>query len=659
MKKNIPTINNCIDFTLDWLIHNSNYSSKKSRYFKKLIIKGDTNKLWDTDENLLSKLLTKSIINPPFVQNYKSLAKLLIGLGEMSARCHIDLMIFLKPLFLKTTYKSLLPKITKEALTIYEHNGYIDTDKDKSLSKTLLDTPLSYEGLEVAQHICDRPGTLSHTPRYGLYFIIKLYIIISPTSFTYWFNRSGNTSSAAASILVENIIFDKNKKIINSLLTGGSNFLVLLSASVIMTNIYNNEPIDYKHINNALLKNDIDKGDAVWISALVLKELIHSWYRLTDRVKREADNIEHYNGLIAETYALIEKTLSEISDSWPETGLSEHQFQQLNFSFVNTYEFIYKLAIKLNNDIDKQKLLTLNTTSLNKSLGISIKKDLVLQNHYTFDEKENDLIIWAAHSFLLIWKKDSGKSLAKKIGNLVGKLTDDLNSFIQQPYIASRQTDKWLSATSRLAATHYFVLVFYSITPKECKSEIESILPFSIKHIILLLTKVQDRWLDLINDLPDKLIHETAFVLREVPLLKNKQESVVFNEQLPDHLRALMLWAKPKLVVKKQQLANKLFLSAGVVPLSHNLQNKHFNRILNVLDIGIANSTSAQQQNLIIKLWKESYEEWKPILDDKWEDAAEWLISAINGNAISIKRLKNTDGFNNSYCYNVIQTLNK
>lgn len=658
MKNNIPTINNCIDFTLDWLIQNSSYSSKKSRYIKKLIIKGDANKLWNTNEKLLSKLLTRAIINPPFVKNYKSLVKLLIGLGEMSARCHVDLMFFLKPLFLKITYKSLLPKITKEALKIYEHNGYKYSEEDKKMSNIISTTSLSFEGLEVAQHICDRPGTLSHTPRYGLYFIIKLYIIISPTSFSHWFNHSGNSSSIAAGIVAENIIFNKDKKITNSLLNGGSDFLVLLSSSALMVNL-DNEFVSYKKINNTLFENGLDKGNAVWISALILKGLIHSWYRLTDRVKQETDNIAHYNNLVMETYELIEKTLSELSDSWPEAGLSDHQFLQLNFSFVNTHEFIYKLAIKLHNDVDKQKLLTLNTNTLKKSLGITLKKEMTLQEYYTFNDREDNLIIWAAHSFLSLWEKDTSKSLAKKIGSLVGTFTDELNSFIQQPYIASRQSDKWFSATSRLAATHYFVLVFYSIAQKEYKSEIESILPFSIKHIILLLTKVQDRWLDLINDLPDKLIHETAFVLREVPLLKNKQESVVFNEQLPDHLRALMLWAKPKLVVKKQQLANKLFLSAGVVPLSHNLQNKHFNRILNVLDIGIANSTSAQQQNLIIKLWKESYEEWKPILDDKWEDAAEWLISAINGNAISIKRLKNTDGFNNSYCYNVIQTLNK
>lgn len=678
MKQSLD-INGCISFTLKWL-QNCNDESQAIKQAKiSGLLKNDLTDSWHVDTGLSESLLQSALTRHSFFPDKDFLAQIFIGLGEMSAHSHADLKTAMEPMLLRLEYKALLPEIINKIIEIYASHGKPYTPDEVSLSKVISEAPFSWKTLLLTQRICSRPQHCSH---YGICYVSQLFLNVDAEGFAKWFsNNSNDAIYSVISLISIDLVFKKEKKLISILLNKGGNVLKLFCASALMTPFEQDEAPDYKGIAAQLIKSGICVGDTLWITGYLLKEAIHSWYRLKGSVKdnkarltylkstntmqsnhhtvKEKEFVEtcleNISSSLDKVEKEIEKILIEMAEIWPVKGMTPFQLEQLEPSFVGTQEIKYKLAKKLGHDHDKNKLLKDNLGDFKKYVGINPKNEIT-KGFLSFSEHDSELLLWTSYSFVELYKYDK-KALSRRIGHLVGGYTDILNKFIDQPYIAQRQTEKWISATSRLAILHYFVLITYRISSEHNKTDLEEIIPYAVNHILILLRKANDGLIELVNELPDKLIHELAHVIRCTPSTIHHENTIVHDQTLPVYLRALIIWGNPQLTQSNTELAKSIFAMLGEFSHSHSLQaqNMHFNQVLNVLDIAIANSLESKQQVVIISLWYEIYNNWKEVLTGaKWENTAKWLISAMEGDELCCEQLLESDSWGNSFCSHIV-----
>lgn len=674
MKQSLD-INSCISFTLKWLQNCDDEAQAIEQAKISGLLKNDLSDLWGVDTELSEKLLQDAVARYSLLPDKDFLAQIFIGLGEMSAHSHADLKTAVEPILLHLQYKQLLHETINRVIEIYTSHGKLFSSEEVSLSKAISEAPFSWQTLLRTQQICSR---LEHSSHYGICYVSQLFLNVDAEGFAKWFSNNSNDAiySVISSISVD-LVFKKEKKLISILLNKGGNVLKLLCASALMTSFERDEAPDYKGIAAQLIKSGICVGDTLWITGYLLKEAIHSWYRLKGSVKdnkarltylkstntKQSNHhtvqekefveacLENISSSLDKVEKEIEKVLIEMAEIWPAKGMTPFQLEQLEPSFVGTQEIKYKLAKKLGHYHDKNKLLKDNLGDFKKYVGINPKNEIT-KDLLSYSEHDSELLLWTSYSFIELYKDDK-KALSRRLGHLVGGYTDILNKFIDQPYIAQRQTEKWISATSRLAILHYFVLVTYRISSEHNKTDLEEIIPYAVNHILILLRKANDGLIELVNELPDKLIHELAHVIRGTPSTRHHENTIVHDQTLPVYLRALIIWGNPQLTQSNTELAKSIFAMLGEFSHSYSLhaQNMHFNQVLDVLDIAIANSLESKQQAVIISLWYEIYNNWKEVLTDaKWEKTAKWLISALKGDCLASKQLTSSNTWGNSFC---------
>jgi len=666
-------INGCISFTLKWLQNSDNEIQAINQAQVSGLLKNDLTDLWSADTKMSELLLQDALNRDSLLPDNSFLAQIFIGLGEMSAHSHADLITPMEQKLLNSQYKALLSETINTVIERYTLFGKPYSDEELAMSKAIAEAPFSWQTLLTTQHICSRLGFSS---RYGISYSAKLFLRVDAEGFAKWFSDSTNEAIySITETIAEELVFKKDKKLISILINTGGNALKSLCASALMTPFERDIELDYKKVAAQLIKSGISSGDTLWITGYLLKEAIHSRYRLKSRVSDNKAQLTHLKSICAEqsdqntkqekefieasheniissldnAEKEIDRILIEMATIWPAKGMTPLQFEQLKHCFVDTQEIKYKLAIQLGQEQDKEKLLKDNINAFKKYVGITSKSE-VTKDFLSFHDHDGELLLWTAYSFIELNKGDS-KPLSRILGNLVKSHTDNLNQFIEQPYIVQRQSEKWISATSRLAVLHYFVLTVYEVSDEEKKKEIEEILPFAVEHVLLLFRQVKGRWQDLVNDLPDKLIIETAFLIRSINSIESYQNMVIYDKKLPDYLRALVIWGNPQLTQENTVLAKHLFVSIGTLPSAHSQVNRCLIQILNVLDIAIANSKEAEQEDELIKLWEEIYQDWQGVLaNSKWARTAEWLISAINGDELSQKEVIESSTWRDSNC---------
>jgi len=612
-------VSQCVEQAFSWLL-SCPISEAKIKAIDDALLAGNFESNWNVDDKLYEKLLIKSLDKFPAYTQHKLLSELLIGLGELSARCHVQCEEYISDILSDDKYRCVLPIIIDQAISVYEIGGYNYSDDDMSTSSVIRRSKLDVETLKLADRICNRIGGNSGG-RYGLHFITRLFFNLDIVAFSNWFNENESNALYRISVeLSENLVFEKSKEKTNLLIKQGSNFLKILAVSALTLNFDNKHKFwGIEELASFISSAGIDKGDAVWMAMHCLKR----------------------SDLVINDLALV----------WPEEGLTDHQLEQLNYAFDrDRSEIRYSIAESIQNDSNKKLLLTQNVNDFKKYVGITkgISDDSISFNQY-----DDNLVIWAAKSFVELHKNDD-KELSRIVGSLVGSFSKKLENFISQPYMSVRQVQKWQYSTSRLAIIHYFVVNTYYATPDEHKQDIESLFSYAIDHIVMLLKAIQECWCPLINDLPDHLSRVTASVLRDVSSIRVKQEDIILEKNLPDYFRALVIWGNPSLIENNINLASSLFQAVGKFTSNRSLQNRNFNRILNLLDVAIASAESKDQQKVIINLWENVCQNWGGVLDKKWQVTAAWLVGAVNGDQDAIDQLQDSDELNNCLCFHTI-----
>jgi hypothetical protein len=97
-------------------------------------------------------------------------------------------------------------------------------------------------------------------------------------------------------------------------------------------------------------------------------------------------------------------------------------------------------------------------------------------------------------------------------------------------------------------------------------------------------------------------------------------------------------------------------VGGGKPPLSRTNRDLQMSRTLSLLDIAVASSATAAQQELmplIIRYWNEAYEGWHEITD-RWQSFAATLVEAVATEGTARSAIIADEAFANSYCRKLI-----
>jgi hypothetical protein len=367
----------------------------------------------------------------------------------------------------------------------------------------------------------------------------------------------------------------------------------------------------------------------------------------TAGLRRQLDHAEQ-----ARTKLLpeLEQLLGDIAADWPAAGLSNEQMQSLEFIFVDTAEIRYRLAAKLTQQADRNRLLGRNVNQLRDFVGLAEKPESISNQYFLPEESRfTALADWAAQSLVLLCENDH-RGIGKRTSDLAFGAAEAAERLITQPFISARQPEAWQAVATRAACAHRFSFAVVAQTPEDQQPKVVRLNELALEHTFILLSA---------RNLPvqsaTSFYRLTVQAVQHLQLARNAEElrtSWVLSDGLPDFARALALWASPRLVEKHDELARDLFRRVCVPPLSRRTFDLQMSCMLTLLDMAIASCARAERVNLIIsaqQLWKDGYCEWLSI-SPRWEGIAGRLALAVAGDAVARADLISDESFAYSHC---------
>ncbi len=611
---------------LAWLT-SSNVTDAVENALTDGLISGDLKSNWQVDEKRYLCLLELKKNSLPRRSQLSKLSKLMVGLGEMNARSHASYSNSLLDTFSDKKYIKILADIIEKAEGIYEKSGYKVEIVEEQLSSSIGLAGLDINGAKLVGSLVARPNIISFPPRYGVDELVKFLLFLDDKTFCRWFSSSRSKGLYAYSIaLVELFLFGGNKELALSVLRGECGFLkLLIVACTVNRHLEGDARWTISGLIDFLVKNNTSIGSSIWIAVRFLPV-------------GGKEEIENY--------------AEGLASFWPIEGLSDVEFKTfVAVLMMNRQELKCRLAMKIPAKVDAKRLFEDNIFDLKKYLGME-KKDDITSEYLLFQDREDQLIYWSSYSFVELCKQNNIKYF-NKIRNTFGNLTRDLESFLGAPYIAVRQSGKWMTATFKLAVIHYFVLLVYSHIG-DSKGEYEKIVNEAVSHTTLLFNKIFESGGDTEAIIFDKLSLLCAIFVVKTPSLSDKAEAVISDASLPEYFKALVLWGSPALLAKNLQLGRSLFLSVAEPPLSRSEYDRSFNRLLNLLDTAVANTSDDNHKESIQDIWEVSYSKWKFYLGDTWQNIASYLLLAMEGDEQAMNKLQKFNGMENSQCVNHI-----
>lgn len=642
------------------------------------LVKDNGENLWSVSSERINKYLAT---HPPLPQNKEVLCNILYGLGELKARCH-DISV---------DADNMLPTIIGKSVGTYEilNMATSISQTRRPFTRYALATggsiarSLNWNTLDEAYRSIYHYPSARIYGHYGLSFIISYYLKNQPQSVLDWVTAQPLKAKNAV-IPIEQLnqvlAFNPQMQLIRLMLDSRNNYIQLLgSAGLIYKLRDNNLSID--HALKALVESDIDNTDAAWIIGLYYKELIHNWYRLSSHVETETrrlasvskypelsrgseeyanQEIEHLEISLSSNndslQANIEQT-NKFVNSWAtsirDTVIDDKQFQYLKQNFVNSAEHYYKLASSLpENHLLRTKLLQENIAAIKKLL--SDGEEINLFSDHT------EMMKWGALSFIAM---NDNKDLSKKVGQLISPYHKKLCALTASPYLHATAQTTWRNHIGQLALTNLFPLLCIDYSDKE-QHDLSVLANYSIDGALETLLLAQNNWSaphDTKN-LLDTLLRQLIWLswnFGEKLNLKDFRAEWITNSRLPDHVKALAVWSSTMHVLKDTHYAISLLQKLAEKPLNDSLDTQQLNRILTVIDVGIA---SAFKENKLEALpflhefWSTVLNSWKDKIPAYLIPLTHDLVEAIQSKEIG-QGILNEDGFENSYSINYVKQL--
>jgi hypothetical protein len=634
---------------------------------------------WHVSGPTVARLLKRAVSRLP-AQPVR-LGLVLHGIGELAARCDANLQ---EPLwrFVDHRRRFLPGKVLDAAFALSGHLAEPSrfATHEHGVAQTLLHATLSRETLDHGLTLAGRPHAAGGMFRYGWDFAVRLYARVNLAALDRWIARQQSADvrlAAIVSTLAEDLMWQAHSgDLARRLLKSRNPLLKCLAAAAVIDLPLHIEPRKtYAQCYGIFRETGLDAGDATWIAAEALKQIVHRRYRVADRLPQiearrqylgvhpegamggaahlahELDRLDREETELRaaniETATALETALDDIARGWPTEGLIGDQLRWLDAAFVETCEIRHRLAIKLPPSPNRDALLDANIRQMKDALGLFAKLPEVFGQH--FNGGANGLVQtlwWSAHSHVARYADDP-RGIGRLAGITLEKLVTAGEQLIDQPFVASRQFERWSSAVGRLTCCHLWALFVVAATPATHAVQTDHLRKMAIEHTASLFRSAGSVYHDQ-GDMMGRLALTVVDYLGEDVAL-----GWAFDAALPDYLRVLAAWGWPKAVRDHPELATDLFAGIAEHPLSMHGRDRQINRLVTFVDWIVARAWKRQDQDCIAHLtsaWSSCRHNWTDVLTGPLLDAPSWFWTALREDGASRTQLLADGRFAKTAC---------
>lgn len=610
---------------------------------------------WKVNGPATKWALTRSIRRLP--KDPLALASIVHGLGEMQARCHADL---IEPLATHFHARQLRdPFIARLLTTTLDLSSRAPRALDTralALAQTLRESTLNWEDYETAYWYMEHPYDIPSSGWYGLTFATQFAVRINPKALSKWIAKTPTQQALSAVVhMASNYLCEDRIRAEDSLLNSGHPLLLQMAAASLSGVGDDRHPTkQYREVHRFLVKRGVAAGDAIWLASRRLKDTIHTRHRLRDRLKASTQNlrflrthpaqapggeenaaheiknleseIQKHVAAGTDCDATLEDILTDMASCWPEGGLTDDQMSSLEPIFVDTPEFRHRLAIKLLQSNDRQKLLKKNIAQIARLIGLDADPAHFFDDYFNISiaaDRYRQIALWSARSIIDLYEQDK-KGAGHRAGQLISPLAKSAQALIEEPFVAVRRPSQWESAVARSIAADIFSLTIVAETPEDRQNSVEKLRTCALEDAFKVLNLAGDRLAG--RHLIDEFVSIAIDLCGPEYLL-----SWADCADLPPLIRAWALWANPKNALANLDFARDLFLKASMPPVSPRVEIHHFEKLASMLDsimVAAAKVDATQAIAELQGLWNVAIADW-PGYQERWSDTASKIARAL------------------------------
>ena len=676
-------------FTLAWLLkfdvdNNNSPQTIISRAEELDLITVHNESNWKANEKEIFILLNETNIDFPKETNIGDLAKILMGLGEFSARCHGDFDSIVIKQFSNNAHKESLIKIMKniiETHSFFKRNRSLD---EIAYSQKIAETEFDWKNYYGVIGANGRDYINGSGFSYGLTFFIKLCAKLVPYEFSTFVerNKEEDFSGDLCRPLIE-VLFFRNKEYAPPLLKSKNVYLKLLACGSVVSG----EPFDktstIKENIETLVIAGVDIGDAIWLCSAKLKDQYISVERIKSQLtatnheilkyERGLDNslegnqskemlsykrrvLEEHEGRLISSVEILNESLNALKNYWPQLGLESNQIENI-IQLIRNEKLTFDLVPFISTRRNQEQVLDNIFTSINRWIGISSPPLLITCNiTFTYNSHLDFERVLNAAKTLLQLTGVKKKLVGKFLGNIVKGVADDLENFISSPCMDVRKPNLWESTICRLGCIHLLAMCVFENIEEKKESEISQIVPIVVDKVNLLL-KIKGVS---IHYVPDELFRDlkrvTAHIISSKEYMSEHAKKIVLDTSLPSDYRIRVIATSENLLKDDVQLLLDLFEEVSSPPIYYDHGLKQFSEYLNLLDICIAHLwkfKAKHQAKEIIRIW----ECYCPLYGEecsRYIEYAQRLYAALLTDGDDRVWLNKLNGFEDSYCFNFL-----
>lgn len=618
---------------------------------------GEREEHWHANGPTVAWLLNRAIRRLP--GEPERLGILLHGIGELAARCHVDL----RAPFLRVIGHR--PKLLPEAVldAAFAASGRLANHRfhmqELAVAQALLNSPLSRKTLENGLTLAGRPHAAGGLFRHGWNFVVRLYARANLAVLDRWILQQQTDDVRLAAIvatLAEDLMWQAHSgDLARRLLKSRIPLLKCVAAgAVIDLPLHVGPRKTYAQCYEILRQAGIDSGDATWIAAEALKQIVHSRYRITSRLPQidarrrylddhpeaaahgpnylayELEQLEREETTLraadTETATALETALNDIAGGWPVEGLSADQLRSLDAAFVQTCEIRHRLAVKLPPSPNRDALLETNIRQMKETVGLSSKLPGVFDQHFSGAAyRLAETLWWSAQSHVVRYAGDN-RGIGRRASLVLEHLVTAGEELIDEPFIAGRQFERWSSAVGRLTCADLWALYVIVATPPALADQVDHLRKLAIHHTAFLFRRAGARY----HDQGDMMGRLALTVVDHLPEATVSEWAL--DATLPDYLRVLAAWNSPAFMRDHPETAAALLAQIAVKPLSAHGYDRQINRLVTFVDWIVARAWKRQDHacmSHLVKAWLLCRQNWTDVLRGSLLDAPSWFWTAL------------------------------
>ncbi|MCW8876091.1 MAG: hypothetical protein OQK51_03445 [Kangiellaceae bacterium] len=673
-------------YTLAWLSGcNTETDSKKiiCQATNLGLVTVDDGSSWKANKRAIFKQLNNPDITFPHHSCVDELAKILIGLGEISARCHGDFNRVVTRKLTSCSYKAALLNVIKKLIKTPNFLKRKRTLEEIAYSQKIGKTDFDWGGIRGGFYEIDS-GTTMRTFNYGLAFIIRLCIRLIPEQYSV-IVESYKEELIVGDLccpVIEPLMFRKKQYIVPLLKSKNAYLKLLACVCVVKQSTFDTQSTIGENIK-MLVANGIDIGDALWLSSLKLKEHYQSADRIKERIlstKQEIsvcerdpsncpkgskpeqwissrkDSLSDNEDLLVKAEKRLKASFDDMKTHWPQTGITQSQVDNL-IHLIEDEKLLRELVDVIPSKDNQAQILDNAFLSIMNWIGVPSQPVLeVCEETFSYSSKRNLEKLASAAKTLILLSDLKGKEIGRFLGSNVGPSVVSLEKFSCSPYMNVRKASQWQSATSRLACIHLLAMYVFEQTPSDKEKQVLEIIPDVVKKINLLL-KVQDSPFHLgADELFGDLKRAAVGVISNKDYMADIAKDIVADSNLPPDYRIRVLVSNETLLKENTDLLLELFEQFGEPPIYVDRDYRHFREWLNLLDLCIAHcwkENSLQACKEVIRIW----EQYCPKYGEKCREFigyARKMYRALSESGEERDWLKELFGFENSNCMRFI-----